>query len=673
MKQSSSKPDNALPSIQSTIICDGQWRITSWDKQAEIQFGFSDNEMTGKLFSSLLLTPFSNLEIQPTLSELILASKQLKSNNVKFFGIADHKDLSTFPVEIVATETAVKNSFIVTVFDLTKRKNIEQKSTHLLNKFQITNDILRLSLEPYLLKEELEHILDYLLDLDYLGLTPQASIFLIEQNPNILTLKAQRGFSKDQQKSCSSVHLDDCICGQVAKTGKPKFISKFTKNDLAKHKESSPHGHYVIPLISEKRVVGVMCFHVIEKQKLSSETKEILQSVAEIIAAIIENQKMDLQLISLVNDLRVSIINLREEKKFSESIIQGLNHGLIVADLDGVIQKSNSVAQATFKPLTRSIDGKTLHEILGEEAARNVIQPHSSNTLTPSERELRLTTKTNEQLILNYSTVPREDAKGNIVGLIISITDISEIKFARKEMEKMNRLSTVAEIASAVAHEVRNPLAGIKIMAQSIGEDEAANDEQQECATRITRQVDRLNELLTEFFSYARPVIPKKRITSLIEILSETKPLIHNKLEKNNIRLIEDYSKDLPPIIADPNQVQQVFLNLMLNAIDAIKQHGEVTIKAIELSKAKTAALKKKMPTMLPGSKYVMVTFKDNGSGMDKETTDKVFEPFFTTKTTGSGLGMSIVYRTLRENDAAITVNSKEGSGTTFTIYFVTI
>ena len=111
---------------------------------------------------------------------------------------------------------------------------------------------------------------------------------------------------------------------------------------------------------------------------------------------------------------------------------------------------------------------------------------------------------------------------GRKIGVIISLADISELKYVRKEMEKMNRLSTIAEIASAVAHEVRNPLAGIKIMAQSIEEEAKDNSEQQECAQRISRQVDRLNVLLSDFFSYARPAEPNKRPTSLEAIIVET-------------------------------------------------------------------------------------------------------------------------------------------------------
>jgi signal transduction histidine kinase len=236
----------------------------------------------------------------------------------------------------------------------------------------------------------------------------------------------------------------------------------------------------------------------------------------------------------------------------------------------------------------------------------------------------------------------------------------------------MNRLSTVAEIASAVAHEVRNPLAGIKIMAQSIEENAGDDEEQLECSRRIIRQVDRLNELLSEFFSYARPVIPNKRPASLPAILSEILPLIHNKLMSRHIELVQNFSKDLPAIIVDPNQLQQVFLNLILNAIDAIYQQGRIEISARLLVKSRFAAYKKKFPGLRGDRQYIVVHFSDNGAGMSTETVEKIFEPFFTTKSTGTGLGLSIVYRTLRENDAAIVVESAEGKGTTFMMFFQT-
>jgi len=223
------------------------------------------------------------------------------------------------------------------------------------------------------------------------------------------------------------------------------------------------------------------------------------------------------------------------------------------------------VSQSIFKPVTKQLEGQYLREILGTEAAEQLLATGSVRS-NQFDRELSFATPTGDKKTIGFSNVCREDASGQKMGVIISLADISELQYVRREMEKMNRLATIAEIASAVAHEVRNPLAGIKIMAQSIEEEARDNSEQQECARRITRQVDRLNILLSDFFSYARPAEPKKRPTSLEAILIETKPLINSRLSKNHIRLHEDLSTDLPKIIADPHQLQQVFLNLFLNA-----------------------------------------------------------------------------------------------------------
>jgi len=395
-----------------------------------------------------------------------------------------------------------------------------------------------------------------------------------------------------------------------------------------------------------------------------TETKEsALSEEAPLFTSLSEQQSLQ-----LVNDLRASIINLREEKKFYESIIEGLHHGLLVVDLDGKIRKSNSVAQSIFKPVTKQPEGQYLRNILGTEAAEQLL---ATSLAQPNQfdREFSFATPDGEKKTIGFSNVSREDASGCKIGVIISLADISELQYVRKEMEKMNRLATIAEIASAVAHEVRNPLAGIKIMAQSIEEEARDNSEQQECARRITRQVDRLNILLSDFFSYARPAEPIKRPTSLKAIIGETRPLIDNRLTKSHITLHEEIDSDLPNIIADPRQLQQVFLNLFLNAIDAIKEQGRIDIRASLPSKNRLRQYSKNHPALLEKYPYVVVHFTDNGTGMSPATAEQVFEPFFTTKTSGAGLGLSIVYRTLKENDAAIVLESAEGKGTTFTIF----
>lgn len=414
------------------------------------------------------------------------------------------------------------------------------------------------------------------------------------------------------------------------------------------HDDTKSSSHYCIPIVRDGQPIGVLALYADDQHHPSIATEQLFESIANILAAVIESQKMDQQLVELVNDLRVSIINLREEKHFSESIIQSLDHGLLVTDLQGNILKSNNVARQILEPFIASLDGQNLEAVVGSSHASMLTAGHD-DTAGPQSKEVVLSAGHGEEVILSLASGLRRDARDQHVGYIVSLTDVTELRYARKEMEKMNRLSTVAEIASAVAHEVRNPLAGIKIMAQSIEEDAGGNEQQLECSRRIIRQVDRLNELLTEFFSYARPVIPNKRPTSIRSIVAETKPLISNRLMQNAIDLVEDIDPELPDVIADPNQMQQVFLNLMLNAIDAIRQSGTISISARLLAGHKLGAYKKRYPGLLTDSRYVLVVFADNGSGMPAEVAEKAFEPFFTTKTSGTGLGLSIVYRTLRE------------------------
>ena len=541
----------------------------------------------------------------------------------------------------------------------------------LVDQQQIINDILQISLEPVLFKELLDRILHYLISCRPLKLLPQGAVFLVDQESETLLLRATSGFTEEQKHRCANIRLGHCHCGHTAQTGRITFFPDPPPLRVMAGTVAGS-GQYCIPILRDGEAAGVLALYGDQNHRPSARLNQLFASVANILAAAIERQKMDQQLIELVNDLRISIINLREEKQFSESIIQSLNHGLLVTDLQGSIIKSNHVARHILDPFLDHLDGQSLQAVLGSQQAE-LLTTDEQGEGGYSDRDIHLTTDTGEEVILNLSGGPRKDGRGAPVGHIVSLTDVTELRYVRKEMEKMNRLSTVAEIASAVAHEVRNPLAGIKIMAQSIEEDAAGNEQQLECSRRIIRQVDRLNELLSEFFSYARPVEPNRRPTGIGTILAEIRPLINNRLMKNQIELQEDIAVDLPQIIADPNQMQQVFLNLMLNSIDAIRQNGTITISARFINGQKLASYKKRYPGLLADSRYVLVVFADNGAGMPAHVVEKVFEPFFTTKTTGTGLGLSIVYRLLKENGAAISLESRQGKGTTFNMFFQTV
>jgi signal transduction histidine kinase len=263
-----------------------------------------------------------------------------------------------------------------------------------------------------------------------------------------------------------------------------------------------------------------------------------------------------------------------------------------------------------------------------------------------------------------------DDGVGHKQGSIINFQDVTEYKKIHAEMEKMNRFSTIAEIASAVAHEVRNPLAGIRTMSQAIDEQLSAGDDKKEYIGRIIRQVDRLNVILTDFFTYARPPKPEKKKVQIRSIIDEIRPFMLNRMFKSGITLEEEYSENLPEVLVDPGQIQQVFLNLMLNSTEAIKHNGTISIWAEDIGTDRSRFGPDKYPWLKEDSRYVAIRFSDTGSGMSDEVMERVFEPFFTTKHDGTGLGMAIVFRILKENNAGIHVERNEPQGTTFTLFF---
>ena len=533
-------------------------------------------------------------------------------------------------------------------------------------------EVLQVALQPKPLNKKIDTILEYLLALPHLQGAAKAALFSVEPQTATLTRKVCRGFSTLKPSTCSTISFGQCHCGETAVKNQITFFDSppplLPSNTAQPVLPGTYGGNYCVPIAKDGRLLGLFTLYVTRAHQGSPEIYQLLGAVAQILAILLENRQIKQQLLQLIKDLRKTDASLREERKFSSSLLEGLHHGLLVVALDGRVIKSNAIAQAVLQPTIAQIDGQLLADIVGLDAAAQLqkIVPPGSNAL---EREVLFTTATGEKKALGFTNVAQYDTTGKNIGVIISLADISEVKYVRREMEKMNRLATIAEIASAVAHEVRNPLAGIKIMAQSIEEEAQDNSEQLECAQRIARQVDRLNVLLSDFFSYARPAEPQKKPVGLAEVIIETRPLINSRLSTNHIELHMAISRDLPQVIADPHQLQQVFLNLFLNAIDAIKQQGRIDISADSPTSSQLRHYTRKYPLLLRETPYVIVHFTDNGTGMSPATAEKVFEPFFTTKTSGAGLGLSIVYRTIKENDGAIVIDSQEGKGTTFTMF----
>ena len=262
-----------------------------------------------------------------------------------------------------------------------------------------------------------------------------------------------------------------------------------------------------------------------------------------------------------------------------------------------------------------------------------------------------------------------EDLKDEFGELAGSFNEMAvSLEEQYRKLQQTERLAVVGELAAGMAHEIKNPMAGIKVSMEVLSQDSPLPQEDKEVLLRVIDEIDRITAMLKGLLSYARPPKPKLVSVDVNQLLKGViksarytlrSPKYTVKARDRQIEFVEDFSPELSNIIADPNQLQQIFLNLILNAVDAIysvsKRQGVITLRTRQSSDG-----------------LVTISIVDNGKGIDKKSLDNIFKPFFTTKSKGTGLGLAITKRLVEQHHGGnISVeNNQDGEGVTFTLTF---
>jgi PAS domain S-box-containing protein len=327
----------------------------------------------------------------------------------------------------------------------------------------------------------------------------------------------------------------------------------------------------------------------------------------------------------------------------------------------------------------KTLDYK-IDELLGRNMIDIVADPEKNGKIIDlmlienkrfESKEVKLISKTGNEIPIGFSTTPLSEKKEQI-GVIITFRDLTEMHLMRKQVERMDRLATMGELATGIAHEVRNPLGGIKAAAQVLEESFEGNDRRLELVSRIVREIDRVNNLLMDFFKFAKPVKPSRTYFNVETVIDSNYLLIATQLTNKQIAFREEFSSVVPQIYADQHQVEQVLMNIFLNAIQAMPEGGNLTVKTYTTTIGDLPHLHwsddlfdKKLP-------FVAIEIRDTGCGIPADSLEKIFNPFYTTKNEGMGLGLSICSRLIAENNGNIHVESEVGKGSTFTVMLPT-
>jgi PAS domain S-box-containing protein len=401
-------------------------------------------------------------------------------------------------------------------------------------------------------------------------------------------------------------------------------------------------GDFALPMFSEQHLLGfILLGPKLSGDAYFNEDVELLSTLVNQAAIAIKNAQLYRQVV-VVNE-------------YIENILRTMDSGVITIDDRGRVALCNSTAArltglSTEQLTSLSVD--TLPAPLGSQ-----LQETLSDGYPRSQVETALPGEADRGTPLVCSTSALRDERGAVIGALIVFSDLSKVKALESEKRTSERLASLGSLVSGIAHEIKNPLVAIKTFAELLPERFSDTDFRDEFSKVVRTEIDRIDGLVGRLRSLATPKPEMAAATDLREPISETLSLLRGQFEHMQTTVHRDLGTSGALVTIDPGQAKQLFLNLLLNAIEAMPPGGQLAVSVVRLQRQ--------------GQPWIQVTIKDTGPGIPDAIRSKIFEPFFTTKTGGSGLGLAICRSITDAHRGTIRAETATpGAGTTIFVEF---
>jgi PAS domain S-box-containing protein len=645
-------------------------KIVYWNNAAKKIFGYSSKEVTGKPLTIIIPKNLHTLH-EEGLNRIITSKKtRIIGKTVELVGM--RKGGIHFPIELSLAQLKTKEGVFFTgiIRDITDRKLAEEEQSRLWHRLEAQWEIARM------VDVDSDAICSMILsEITKMSESRYGFYGFLNEDESVMTIHS---WSKDVMKDCI-IHKKPLefpieksgVWGNAIREKKTLIINNYQDEKLP-NKKGLPEGHVsinrilVVPVFRRNRIIAVGAVAnkaAVYTKKDAEQIRDFLHS-AQVIqdkrAVEEELKKHREHLMELVqertSELHASYEKLEKEiieRKYAEdqakfmALFAELNPSPVLRfDRKGKVLMANPAA-------VRILNINTLSEIY-------------LSSIVPGIEELDLKECINKGIILSHSAqigdsffhfilrgVPESDF-GQIYG-----SDITYQKKAEAETMRARHLASLGELAAGVAHEINNPINGIINYTQILANRSNPGTKEHDITKRIIKEGDRIAGIVNSLLSFARDMKEEKHPVHIFEIISDSLELINAQLKKDCIKLKLNIPVHLPKIIAQPQQIEQVFLNIISNARYALNQKypGEHEDKSLEII-AREVTIK--------SQKYIEIMFCDKGTGIPVEITDKIMNPFFTTKPSGvgTGLGLSISHGIISDHGGKITIDTIEGECT---------
>jgi len=468
------------------------------------------------------------------------------------------------------------------------------------------------------------------------------AVLLLDSEDNFLKIASQKGYRKSDAETFR-LKIGEGIVGWVARNGTPLLVKNVHKEPRYVELIKGIKSELAVPLIGEKQVLGVLNVDSYEECAFSQDDLELMMIFAGHTATLIENARLYEEVIT--------------ERNFAENILESSPNGVLTVDCAGTVSSMNRKAEEILGIPRTNLVGRTIAAAC-KGCILDVVEEALNGMCVVDNREVRLEQDDGISLTLGLSSSLLKGHDGRVNGVIILIRDLTETKKAEEMIRRMDRLTSLGELSAGLAHEIRNPLASITFNVQMLSKmldmDEKIRPIMSDTLTGITR----IKRLVKGIHDFAKPGTPALRSGCINDVIMDSVALLDSQLKKKKIGIDIDLDETGFPIVFDPLKIQQVFINLLINAMDALPSGGIIRI---------TSMIEQYPPK---NGGFLAVSVADTGSGITPENISKIFDPFFTTKPEGTGLGLSITHKILEQHQATIDIQSSAGQGSTFILRF---
>jgi PAS domain S-box-containing protein len=468
-----------------------------------------------------------------------------------------------------------------------------------------------------------------------------------------LVLKASFGMKGDPLYAKDVVGFEETVLGSVLRTNKPLFIDDISSLDdeLDVVDRDGMRSLLAIPISSGEEVFGVLTLYSDADEPYSDGEISIISALSGEIAVVIQSALLSRELERASEE--ISIL-----RNYSESIIDSIPVGIAAVDIGLRIVKWNAAMERITGGVRGFVFGMPIEDVFPRLDGVDIVEELKAVIEGACIREYQRLEVGRDGMVVNMWICPLKDKIGDPIGALIIAEDITERVALENRLRKAERFLYLGEMAAGIAHEINNPIGIISAYSQmllrKLGKGQVDIEEIAKYVRKIDEETARCGGILRTILNMSKPSEWRPVDVDIRGIILDIVQLTEPQRNQQGIRLLLEMGDELPVVSGDPQQLKQVFLNIVMNALQAMPNGGTLSISAERRKES--------------GREWAAISVADTGYGIPEKDIRRIFEPFYTTRKDGSGLGLFVSYGIVQRHDGDITVESKVGEGSRFTV-----